>query len=195
MKTLIAVLGAAILGMTILCPTGCARHTKMDAFADYGFSFEYPAGYTVDERGNTEGEANSYSSGSMLLSKAAPGDSDFYYSLRWATTQDPEASQRESAPRAALGLSTSYLEESFETTGGSMQVGEIAEDSCSGHKMLHCYYKVVWSQGETVNGEIGVVYCSESQRWFELTTRSAHTENEAEALDFFNVFMSSFVCH
>ena len=180
--------------MAIL-PLGCARQNKTETFADYYFSFDYPAGYEVDERGDSEGKENSYSSGSILLSKATPANSDFYYALRWGVTQEPEISQHESALQAALELSRSYLEQSYETTGGFMQFSEIVEDSCSAHKMLRCYYKVVWSGGETVNGEIGVLYCSKSQRWFELTTRSAHTESGAEALDYFHIYSSSFVCH
>ena len=194
-KRLIAVLGVVLWVVMAILPLACARQNKTETFADYYFSFDYPAGYEVDERGDSEGKENSYSSGSILLSKATPANSDFYYALRWGVTQEPEISQHESALQAALELSRSYLEQSYETTGGFMQFSEIVEDSCSAHKMLRCYYKVVWSGGETVNGEIGQVCCSESRRSFTLCTRSSQKENEAEALAFLRVFTSSFVCH
>jgi len=192
MKTLIAILGIVLVGMTTVCPLGCARHNKTETFTKYGFSFEYPAGYEVDERGvYRKGDANSDSSGSVVLSKE--GRSSCL--LVWDVNQETEAQRGESDLRAELGSYTSDFEEAFGESGGSMQVGDIVEDSCSGHKMLRCYYVVVWSGGTAVSGDVGQVYCGESRRSFMLFTESSHKEDEEDALAFFRMFTSSLVCH
>jgi hypothetical protein len=192
MRTLIAAFGVVLLVVTAIMPLGCARHGEGGTFDKYGFSLEYPAGYKVDERGAYRtAEANCYSSGSVVLNK----DGRSLCLLVWTADQETGVQPDEDDLGVELGGYISDFEEAFGESGGCMQVGEMVEDSCSGHKMLRCYYKVMWSGGETVNGESGVLYCSESQRSFMLCTRSSDKENEADAVDLFHVFSSSLVCH
>jgi hypothetical protein len=197
-KTLIAVLGVAILGMTILCPLGCARHNKTETFSNYGFSFEYPAGYELTERENAKGEANSSSDGTIFVKKYDEGRTATqfmvtWYSLTtgstWTPTEDALLAHFE---KNLAGYRQIWKEDGYE----SVQIGEVVGDSCGGHSMLCVYYEFTAADvGGTVYGTVGELYCDRSCRLSELLTMERGAGSEDDAMAFLRVFTSSLVCH
>ena len=72
-KRLIAVLGVVLLAVTVIPPLGCARHNRTETFAKHGFSFEYPESYEMEELGYYDVEANTESSGQVIVRKQGGG--------------------------------------------------------------------------------------------------------------------------
>lgn len=195
MKTLIAVLGVAILGVTIICPLGCARHNKTETFSNYGFSFEYPKGYQVHEVGTYDGEANTDLSGQIRVTKETGGASADRVLPTWRSGLTRPLISDELLQDHFGAELAGYRQIWAEDNYDSVLVGETVQEDCSGHEMLYVCFSFTLPDGESDQGTFAEMYCDKSGRLFQFTSAGPFTGSRADAVDFLRVFTSSFVCH
>jgi hypothetical protein len=197
MKTLVAVLSIALLGMMTTSPLGCARDGGTRIFSEYGFSFKYPSGFVVSDEG-LKGQANSESSGRVLVTTEENSTRFDMLVLTWSSP----------LPEEGWGTSDKVLWDHFQTAVAdyrqtwdedgysSVMVGGTALESCSGHSMLYVYYEFTSpTDSKRYQGTIGETYCDESGRLFEFVTCGAFVASTTDAELFLLVFSTSLVCH
>jgi len=197
MKTKKAVfLGVALLMMaSLMLPLGCAKKAEPEAptptefktYSKYGFSFEYPKGYSIAEWGLLQSEATDNSG----IVQALKGDYELYQVTWLGMVEDTW--------EVAGDLQTS-LEDSF---GGieqtevvaSLDKGELVETTKAGHQMLYQYYTVTYTEGGKGYGIVGVFYCNKSEKFFQLATIHSAISATQDILEDFQRYLDSFVCH
>jgi hypothetical protein len=197
MKTTAALLCLVLLGVTAFLPLGCARHNKTETFASYGFSFDYPAGFTVDDEPR-EGESNSDSEGRIFVRKYDDERVADQFMLNWYSSSsgsawmDNEESLLAHFQRGLADLTAIWEEEGYE----SVQVEEVTEDSHGSHLMLYVYYEfTATGVGGRVHGTFGEMCCDDSCRIFEFLTMGRGAGSQADAVALLSIFSSSLVCH
>jgi hypothetical protein len=192
-KTLTAVLAIVLLAAAAILPLGCARHNKTETYSGYGFSFEYPAGYAVEEK---DGEPSSDSAGTLFVRDDHDTQAPRFM-LYWASASPGSAwgTDDEDLANDFQDELASYRQIWQEEGYSSIETGVSVEGSCGGHLMLHTYYEFSHPERGRFHGTVGEVYCDSSSRVFYFTTVGPHTGLESDAVDFLLVFTSWFVCH
>jgi len=197
MKTKKAIfLGVTLLVMaSLMLPVGCAEEaaaptptsTEFKTFSKYGFSFEYPRGYSISEMGLLESVATD-SSG---IVQALRGDYEVYQVAwmgivedTWEFTGDLQTTLED----AFWGM------EQAEMTA-SLDRGELVETTKVGHQMLYQYYTLTYTTDVEGYGIQGVFYCNKSERFFQLTTIHNAISAKQDILEDFQRFLDSLVCH
>ena len=190
-------LGVTLLLMvTFMFPVGCTEEavspstpTEFKLYSKYGFSFEYPKGFTVTEMGMLENEATDASG---IVQVGVENDEIEIFQTAWIKMVQTMFD--------AAGDLQSSLKDSFtgmETTEGisSVERGELVESTKAGHQMFYQYYTMTTIEGDKAYGIVSIFYCDKSQEVFQLMTINNTTSTKQDVLDDFQNYLDSFVCH
>ena len=97
-----------------------------------------------------------------------------------------------------VGSLTEILDESFEglmVEGmGTLTEGMVVNTTKAGHELIYQYYKTTML-GMNISGVIGVFYCEDSQRVYQLLTMMFASDTEQEAIQYFQPYLDSFSGH
>lgn len=149
-------------------------------YSKYGFSFEYPSGMTLSEKGLLESEANDNSGTVVVETK----DQDHVLVfVSWV--KSPKV--------ISLWHSLNGAFNSIEGSPGVQNlIREPSETSTmkDGHRMLYQHYTLV-SGVETINGIYGVWYDEVSERLYQLNLMY----NGKDLLEVYRQYLDSLVCH
>lgn len=157
---------------------GCALTPELATYSNYGFSFQYPENYTVVERDANE------SSGTIRV--GVENDKADFFNV-WYVKTGPQWNIE-----GALEHRFSSMEEVEWVE--SLYRGELVETTKAGHRMVYQYYTVTHPAGKDY-GVVGAFYCDKSGKGFELATLTNTVNSEEEALEHFQRYIDSFVCH
>jgi len=195
MKTKKAVsLGVTLLLMTLLTlPLGCTKETvaptltDFKTFSKYGFSFDYPRGYSITEMGMLESEATN-ASGTV---QAWKGDYEVYQAAWLAMVE----SMWEVSGDLQTTLEDTFvgMEEAEEVA--RLDKGELVETTKAGHGMVYQYYTVTYTEGSKGYGIAAIFYCDRSERFFQLITVHTAISAKQDIAEDFQYFLESFICH
>ena len=204
----IKTLGIIILiGVVLISITGCgskaqtestagvASAQEMRTFSKYGFSFQCPKEYLVWQDGLLDEEATEQSG----LVQVAPEEDEFpLFAVSWIRTWQYGLEG---------GLVAGYDGVKNWEGIGTVTRGQIVETSKTGprmlyqqgHRTLYQYYiALTETQGEVVYGILCTFYCPDTQRAFSLVTMpktNAGNASQQQALDVFDGYINSFICH
>lgn len=167
-----------LLAVPLVIMAGCSE--EYATFSKYGFSFEYPADFTVSEFGIEEAEANDISGAVQVRVERG---SIRAFQVNWLETW-------------IYGLESS-LQNAFagmERAEGVENVdrGELREGNKDGNRMLYQHYGVTTTGGEKAYGIAGAFYYPESHKLFTLVTRNSNVIAYDDVLDDFNTYLDSF---
>ncbi len=203
----ISMMGALVLGcFALVAMAGCGgtaqtaevtdtfSTTETRIFSEYDFSLKYPKSLSVWQEGLLSDEANENSG----IVQVAPEEGEFpLFAVSWVKTWQWGLEG---------GLEAGF--EGIQTWKGieNVEKGELVETTKVGrpilyevgHPMLYQYYtSTTENEGESVYGIVGAFYCNKTQRIFAIVTmnNNATIDSKQEALDNFENYLDSFVCH
>jgi hypothetical protein len=163
---------------------------EMKTYSNFGFSFEYPADFTVSELALLEDVATDQS-GIVIAEELS---TDYYegYMVNWMeiTKSDIEAAGKEKLLLAAIDGGFA----SMTSSGADVARGELIEETKSGHDMYYQQF-AAWVYGGEAHGTCGTWYCEQSERIYNLFHVSTILTTDEAALDIFRPFLASFKCH
>ena len=162
-----------------------APATGSRTYSKYGFSFEYPKHFLVSEIGVFGSEANDNSG---LVQVGIENEEGQCFQVVWVKTV-----QLLFSLEGSLSGGFSSLESNEDVV--SVERGELVETTKSGHQMLYQYYVTTSTGGDKLYGIAAAFYCDKSQKGFVLFTMNDTISGEQEALEDFQNYLDSFVCH
>ena len=187
-KTLMVILLVAIVGVTSVGafiwwsgqkgeeapPTSSPL---FNTYSKYGFTFEYPKGMSITEKGMLESTATN--SSGMVLGELKNGKSEEIMA-GWISTV--------TAPDLEAGMEGGFT--GMKNTGATVDKGQIVYSTKSGHTMIYQYFNAT-VEGETWYGISSGWYCDTNDRFYMLLTMSS----EQDVLPKFQQYLGSFICH
>ena len=185
----LGVIVTLILTVSLILPLGCDGEEGTKTYSKYGFSFEYPATFSVTEMGLLESEANDNSG--MVQVGVENGEIEIFQVTWGVTVIEPD----ELEDRLVGGLEGGF--EAFETEEGveSVERGELVESTQAGHLMFYQCYVATFTVEGKVYGVINCFYCDENSKFFSLMTMDSTISTTPDALEDFQSYLDSFVCH
>jgi hypothetical protein len=158
-------------------------------FSMYGFSFKYPADFSLYRMGSSGKDADDRS-GVVIVSRENPESKLWAYQVTWFETYSTynEIMLEENIDEALAGL---------ESTEGIIGVerGEIENSEISDYPMFFRHYSSTSTAGEKVSGIISSFYCQKNSKVFAVMTMRSSVVSVEEILQDFLGFMSSFSCY
>ena len=188
MKKLIMTGIIVFVSTALILMSGCGEQETTrqgyKTYSKYGFSFEYPRGYSITEMGGFESEATDASG----MVQAFKGDYEGYQVVWLAMI--------ESMWELGGDLQT-LLEDSFVGIEYTARVdrGELVETTKVGHPILYQYYTLTYTDGSHSFGVVASFYCDRIERVFLLITMHSVIWQKQDILEDFQRYLDSFVCH
>jgi hypothetical protein len=193
--------------LTLLClliacmalPAGCSdegataavnnTNTSPDkkVYTNFGFSFQYPKGWTISEMGMLQSQADG-SSGLVQATKSY----DKLLQVAWV-------GMVEDLFEMTGGLEVT-LEDSFsgllmDGSVNDLEKGEIVETTHQGHYLMYQDFAADGYAGESIRGVVGCFYCDDSERVYQVMTGDTSNVSKSVVLNDFQVFLDSLICH
>ena len=158
-------------------------------FSMYGFSFKYPADFSMVRMGRPGKEADDRS-GVVIVSREYPDSKLWAYQVTWFETTSTynEKILEGNIEEALAGL---------ESTEGifSVERGKIVNAEKSEDPMLYRHYSSASTEGEKVFGIVSSFYCPKNSKVFAVMTMRSSAVSDEEVLQDFLGFMDSFSCY
>ena len=158
-------------------------------FSMYGFSFKYPADFSMVYLGRPGEEADDQS-GIVMVGREYPDSKLLVYQVTWfeTTSASNEKMLEGNIKEALAGL---------ENTEGIIDVerGEIVQSEKGEEPMFFRYYSSTSVEGEKVYGIVSSFYCRENSKMFVVMTMRSGAVSSEEILQDFLSFMGSFSCY
>ena len=148
----------------------------------HGFSFEYPAGFSVEEVGVLDTEANDESG---VVQVNFEDDDIQIFQVVWMQSQ--EWSEEGSIAGAVSSMENSEDVVSFET-------GELLETNLNGDRLVYQTYSISASDGESVAGIVASSYCDAGGLGLGFMTMNSTLSEHQEVLDDFMEYLDTFDC-
>ncbi len=156
-------------------------------YSKYGFGFDYTKGFSVTEMGLLGSEANDNSG---MVQVSIENDVFEIFQVSWMN-------MIQSIFQFAGGIEA-LLDAGFEglnvAGAESFEKGDLIETTKAGHRMVYQYFTIT-SFGVTMPGIMGVFYCDESQRVYQLLIMRIAVSGEQDILEHFQEYLDSFVGH
>jgi len=150
---------------------------EYETYSKYGFSIEYPKDMTITEEGVVDAEAND-NSGQTMGESFGPYKA---FAVTWVKSSTP----------LTRGDLEDALEEIFESDPNLEKTETIVETTKSGHEMIYQRYTYTEDWQKTY-GIFGVWYCDIDKKFYCLGNEQT---TEHDALQIFEQYLDSFVCH
>ena len=180
---------AVFFGCTTRKPAISTIPGGFKTFSMYGFSFKYPADFSMVRMGRPGNEADDRS-GVVVVSKEYPDGKLRAYQVTWFETTSTynEIMLEENIEKALSGL---------ENTEGIFGVdrGEFVNLKKFYDPMLFRYYSSTSTEGEKVYGIVSSFYCRKNSKVFAVMTMRSSAVSDEEVLQDFLDFMGSFSCY
>ncbi len=180
---------AVFFGCTTRKPAVSTIPGGFKTFSMYGFSFKYPADFSMVRMGRLGKEAEDRS-GIVIVSREYPDGKLWAYQVTWFETTSiyNEIMLEGNIEEALAGL------ESTEGIYG-VERGEIVKSEKSDSPMLFRNYSSTSTEGKKVYGIVSSFYCSKNSKVFAVMTMRSSAVSPEEVLQDFLGLMGSFSCY
>ncbi|MDD4876113.1 MAG: hypothetical protein PHQ86_03145 [Dehalococcoidales bacterium] len=157
-------------------------------YSKFGFSFEYPRQYSIEEIGMQDIKPNNTSG---MINVWSESKEEELFSVMWLS----------GIP--ASNISSSILQEQLAKTlesvgsaeGGSIKKEQILETTTAGHKVYgQCYFHKT-PEGDNVYGILGMFYCDNSSRLFQLNLCTSINKTNQAIINSLQNYLDTFTCH
>lgn len=185
----IAAPGASNSPRTIAVDLDIAPPTESKTYSRYGFSFEYPKEFSVTESGLLQSVADANSG---VVQVYRENDENQMFQVGWIYIVQ---STWEVGGDLQRQLDDFYEGIEAEEDVVSVARGEVVETTKSGHQIIYQYYAVTDTEDYKLYGITAASYCDDSEMLYFLTTMGDAISGEQEALEDFENYLDSFVCH
>lgn len=194
-KKVLLTIALCLMIAWVIMPISCAEEkatetptsTDFKTYSNYGFSFEYPRGFTINEMGMLQSEANDASG----LVQAMRGDEELLQVLWMGMTKD----FWELGGGLSVALEDSFAGLAMDETIVSIERGEIVETTKEGYQMLYQDYFATVTVGDNFGGIIACFYCDKAERLYQLITGHTESTTKQDRLTYFQRFSDSLICH
>ena len=185
----------SLMILMLVFPASCSREeakpvsgaTDTKIYTGYGFSFEYPKGWTISEMGMLQSQADS---GSGIV-QALKGD-DRLRQVAWVGMVEDLF---EMSGGLAVTLDDSFAGLMMDGFVTDLEKGEIVESSHWGHELMYQDFIAEGYGGESFCGVVACFYCDDSERLYQVMIGDIDYLSKSERLFNFQLFLDSLICH
>jgi hypothetical protein len=177
--------GCSDEGATAINTTNISPDKKV--YTNFGFSFQYPKGWTISEMGMLQSQADD-SSGLVQASKSY----DKLLQVAWiGMVKD----LFEMTGGLEVTLEDSFYGLLMDGSVDDLEKGEIVEIIHRGHYLMYQDFVADGYAGESIRGVVGCFYCDDSERVYQVMAGDTSHASMSVVLNDFQVFMDSLICH
>ena len=155
---------------------------EMATYDKHGFSFEYPAGFDVEEVGVLDVEATDESG---VVQVILEDDEIQVFQVVWMQSQ-------EWSEEGSIAGAISSMESSEDIV--SVETGELLETTLDGERLVYQSYSVSAPDGESVAGILASSYCDAGGLGLGFMTMHSALSDEQELLDDLMEYLDTFDC-
>jgi hypothetical protein len=184
-----AVIVVLLMALLLIPLFGCSRAPENKRFSNHGFSFQYPGDFSVTEKGLYDYVANDVSGVAEVFRE---DDEVEMFQAVWIHTASGGLAPIDNLP---LLLEDAFIGIKSVENIADFDTGELLETTKVDQKLLYKNYTFSFVSGDRVHGIVGVFYCEDGQKLFRLSTMSSTISNSQDALEDFQRYLDSFVCH
>ena len=187
--SLLLIVAALFFGCSTRKPAVSTIPGGFKTFTMYGFSFKYPADFSLFYPGRPGEEADDQS-GVVIVSREYPDRELWAYQVTWFETA---STYDENMLKGNIEEALAGLEGTEGITG--VERGEIVQSEKGEEPMFFRHYSSTSSVGEKVFGIVCSFYCRENSKGFAVMTMRSGAVSAEESLQGFMSFMGSFSCY